>query len=279
MPIASICIPVYNGEKYIRKTIESALAQTYRNFELLITDNASNDRTVDIIRSFEDERIRLIQNKENVGMAGNWNVCLQHATGKYIQVLCADDLLERTCLEKKVEMLESDEEINLVFGGSQIIDQVEHTILVRRPYKGDRIFEGKKFARKSFRSKNIYGEPSNVMFRKDASLKVGLYNEKLAYSPDWEYAIRLSIFGKVAYVDENLMSFRISTTSETNNLYKKKKIIQEDERLFTDSIVNISDLQIKALDILAHKISMNLRSLAKQVFLKLLNLTRKDHTS
>jgi glycosyltransferase involved in cell wall biosynthesis len=83
-PKVSVCIPVYNCEAYLANTIRSVLAQSLTDFELVIIDNASTDRTAEIISGFEDPRLRSLRNEKNLGMMGNWNRCLEEARGEFI---------------------------------------------------------------------------------------------------------------------------------------------------------------------------------------------------
>lgn len=105
----SIGVPVYNGEKFIRKRIDSILSQTFKDFELIISDNASSDTTSDICKEYakKDSRIRYIHQKNNIGSAKNFNFVLQQANGKYFTWAAADDLWEPTFLSKNIEILES----------------------------------------------------------------------------------------------------------------------------------------------------------------------------
>jgi glycosyltransferase involved in cell wall biosynthesis len=116
-PRVSIGIPVYNGEKYLSQAIESALAQTYQDFELIICDNCSTDRTQEICEAYaiQDERVRYYRNEMNLGAAPNFNRAFELATGEYFQWLAADDLLAPTLLEKCVPILDADQSAVLCF--------------------------------------------------------------------------------------------------------------------------------------------------------------------
>ena len=107
-PLVSICIPVYNGETYIRQAIESVLAQTYTNFELIISDNLSTDKTLEIVDSIRDDRIKISKNKKNLGLVGNFNACIHKANGKYVKVLCCDDVLSPDAIKKEVDAFEKE---------------------------------------------------------------------------------------------------------------------------------------------------------------------------
>ncbi|MCK4236674.1 MAG: glycosyltransferase family 2 protein, partial [Candidatus Krumholzibacteria bacterium] len=108
-PRVSIGIPVYNGERYIAGTIDSILAQTFRDFELIISDNASTDGTSTICRRYAaaDERVRYFRNERNLGAAKNFNLLFTHARGEYFKWAAADNLIEPTFLERCVEVLDA----------------------------------------------------------------------------------------------------------------------------------------------------------------------------
>jgi glycosyltransferase involved in cell wall biosynthesis len=117
-PKVSVCIPVYNGEDYLSETIKSVLNQSFQDFEIVIVDNQSTDKTVNIIQSFNDSRIVFFQNETNIGLIGNWNMVMKKARGKYIKILPADDLIYPDCLKLQVEVFEKDtaKKISLVCG-------------------------------------------------------------------------------------------------------------------------------------------------------------------
>ena len=89
----SVCIPTYNGAEFVAKAIESVLAQTFADFELLVVDDSSDDTTVDIVCSFTDPRMRICQNERRLGIPGNWNHCLSLARGEYICLFHQDDVM------------------------------------------------------------------------------------------------------------------------------------------------------------------------------------------
>lgn len=113
LPMISVGIPVYNGEKQIRNVIESVLNQTYQNWEIIISDNASTDKTVKICEEFtqKDERIKLFVQQKNNGPYWNYNFVMEKSVGKYFVWFAIDDIHEVTFLEKNFNELENDNEI------------------------------------------------------------------------------------------------------------------------------------------------------------------------
>src|SRR3954451_22355927 len=97
-PLVSVCLPVYNGEAWVGKAVESALAQTYENLEIVVSDNASTDGTAAVVRSFDDPRVRLSTAAERVTMSGNHNRAVGLARGGLLKFLHADDSLVPECV-------------------------------------------------------------------------------------------------------------------------------------------------------------------------------------
>jgi glycosyltransferase involved in cell wall biosynthesis len=124
-PRVSIGLPVYNGERYIAETLDSLLAQTYENFELIICDNASTDKTEQICRSFalKDDRIRYVRNSTNLGAPKNYRLSFELSAGDYFRWANSDDLFAPTSLSRCVEVLDSDPSIVLTYPKTLLIDE------------------------------------------------------------------------------------------------------------------------------------------------------------
>ena len=120
-PLVSILIPVYNREKFIRECIESALAQTYTNIEVVVVDNASTDDSWKICQQFsaKDPRVRVFRNDTNIGPVRNWMRCAEEAKGKFSKILFSDDSLEPNCLSEVVPKLD-DAAVALVYCAARI---------------------------------------------------------------------------------------------------------------------------------------------------------------
>jgi glycosyltransferase involved in cell wall biosynthesis len=123
-PRLSVGLPVYNGEKYLGQSIESLLGQSYEDFELIISDNASTDSTADICRHYgrQDSRIRYIRQPRNIGLSPNHNVVVQQSRGEYFKWAAADDLYGRDLLKSCVDALDKDAEVVLAHSWEAAID-------------------------------------------------------------------------------------------------------------------------------------------------------------
>ena len=213
-PMVSLCIPVYKGAAHLRAAIDSVLAQTFGDFELVIVDDNSPDDSVAIASSYRDPRIRCLRNPLNLGAEGNWNRCLAEATGRYIKLLPQDDVIAPDCLERQVDILDKDtrHELALVFCGRAFIDAHGRRLLVRRPFgrmprrmKGDALFR-----RCLHLGTNAIGEPGGVLFRRDLVKTVGPFDASYPYVVDLDYWLRLLAHGDGYYLPDTLVSFRIS---------------------------------------------------------------------
>jgi glycosyltransferase involved in cell wall biosynthesis len=123
-PIVSIGMPVYNGAHFLRQALDSILAQTYTNFELIISDNCSTDNSYALCEEYaaRDTRIRLLRNERNMGAVYNYHRVLTEAHGKYFRYAAHDDVLAHTNIERCVEILEREQEVVLCYPRMQTID-------------------------------------------------------------------------------------------------------------------------------------------------------------
>jgi len=216
-PQISVCIPTYRGAAHLAAAIESVLNQDFLDIELIIIDDNSPDNTDEIVSQFQDKRIRYIKNIENIGPEGNWNKCLHEAKGQYFKLLPQDDVLRADCLRRQMEVLEKDKEylISLVFCSRYIIDSNEK-IITQRKYPGanEGIVNSVDAIRKNIRmGTNLMGEPGAVLFRKSIVEKVGYFDGSISYIIDLDYWFRLLLHGNAYYINEPLVSFRVSSGS------------------------------------------------------------------
>jgi glycosyltransferase involved in cell wall biosynthesis len=216
-PLVSVVIPTYNGGPFIAQAIRSALDQTMGSLEVVIVDDASTDDTLEIVGRIADHRVRVLTSEGNVGAGANWNRAVRAAQGRYVKLLCQDDVLERTCIERQVATLrgEGGATTKLVCARRRIIDECGRTLTQRGfPRRVSGAVPGPVAAKLVIRSGgNLIGEPSAVLFRKEDALRVGLFNESEEYVIDLDMWFRLLAVGALHVIAEPLASFRISTGS------------------------------------------------------------------
>jgi glycosyltransferase involved in cell wall biosynthesis len=137
VPCLSIGLPVFNGEDYVEQAIVSILSQTYTDFEFVISDNASTDRTEEICRSYaaKDQRIKYFRNPKNIGATQNWYRVLDLASGEYFASVAHDDLYAPDYMEKCISVLDQDPSIIVCYSKTRIIDEQGSPLEVDRIIK------------------------------------------------------------------------------------------------------------------------------------------------
>ncbi len=192
MPVVSVCLPVFNGERYLSQAIESVLDQDFKSFELIISDNASSDSTLKIAQEYakKDSRIRLWSNPKNIGPLPNYNVCLNLATGDYIKPFAYDDLWKPTILSEMLSAFRSMPDLNLVSVHCTDIDDNNTPVkpLIEQVFHG--VVSGAVVEKEFLLSFiNWIGEPSKVMFPRPLIGKG--FNNNYYHLGDIEYWLRI----------------------------------------------------------------------------------------
>lgn len=232
----SVCIPVYNTERFILDAVASVLAQSYQDFELVIVDNASTDGTAALLARLDDPRIRVFYNDNNIGAQANFNRSVSLARGEYLKVLCADDVLYPECLQKQVAILEADRggEIAIVGCARDIIDEHGKRWLRRRFPGGEGRWPGAAAIQKTVRSgTNIFGEPAAILVRRAVVTAAGAFDARFGFCLDLDLWCRLLQHGDLYMLDDALCGFRISTQSWSAALANRQ------QREFSEFVVDL----------------------------------------
>lgn len=213
-PKVSVCIPVFNCDRYLHEAIESALSQTYQDFELVVVDNASTDGTAAVVAGFDDPRMVVHRNEVNIGAAGNWNRAVELSRGEYVKLLCADDVLEPECLAVQVSALDAAPGASLCCCARTVIGEDGSAQMTRRWGGASRTVPAAVALRSVVRSgTNLMGDPSAVIFRRDAFDRAGAFHADAGYAIDMDLWVRLLGFGDVAVEARALSRYRVSGAS------------------------------------------------------------------
>jgi len=210
LPKVSVIIPVFNGENYLREAIDSVLAQTYKNFELLVVDDGSNDGTWDMIQSY-GSRLYGIR-KKNGGVASALNCGIQQASGDYIAWLSHDDLFLPDKLERQVEFLIQFPQFIACYTDYYIIDENGNVIQeIETPW-----FPRQEAIRALFARSYING--STMVIERSCFETVGLFSETLRYTQDIEMWLRLLEHFEIGRVSEKLLKWRSHPSQGSRNV-------------------------------------------------------------
>lgn len=224
-PTISVCIPTYNAARWIDATIRSVLGQSRGDFELLILDDASTDDTLEIVRRYDDPRIRLLVNETNRGAEASWNRLLAEASGRFVKLLCCDDLLAPGCLAVQAAALDDPAHatVTMVAGPRDVVDENGGIIVRRRGLRRPGRIAGQAMIRRIVASgRNWIGEPLTVLFRRQIAVQAGGFDATVPYCIDVDMWCRLLAAGDLYVVAETVGAFRVSRSSWSFRLAGKQ---------------------------------------------------------
>lgn len=214
MPVhVSIVVPTYNNADFVEETIESILAQTYTGFELVIADHSSTDGTWEKLQRFADDpRVTLLRTPAGGGAPANWTRVTEAATGEYLKLVCGDDLLEATCLEQQVAVLDANPGVVLTSCRRTLVDARGKQFTSARGLAGlEGVVPGRVAARRAVISgTNIFGEPACVMMRRDVLERAGGWADTEPYVIDQQTFCNVLMHGDFFALPVSLASFRLS---------------------------------------------------------------------
>jgi len=264
LPAISVCIPTYNGAKYIAQTIESILNQTFTDFEVIVSDDGSSDETLEIVGSFNDSRIVRIDRLSKVGAEANWNNAVATASASLVKLVCQDDLLYPQCLEVEVQTMSKSEnqDVSFCFHLRDFVTPNSRKLSARRVgYSNLQKYSKIEILTKVVRSGgNPIGEPMAVTMRKLSLNSAGKFRGD--YVIDLDMWSKLSDQGSALFIEQHLSAFRISKTSWTSNL---KKSHLSSVRTLSKKLQIDSDGAITKFDLLRGQIVGLVRAPVRQV--------------
>lgn len=241
-PLISVCIPVFNGDNFIREAVDSVLNQTEKNFELMIVDNCSTDRTLEILAQYNDARITVFKNSCNLGGIPNFNRCIEVAKGEFIVLLPHDDVLLPTALEVFSKELVLDPQVGLAYSSYYVIDGKGRRLRLSVTYDEDKVMTGNE----SF-TKLAQGCPIQCcMVRSAIYSRLGSWDPNILVS-DWVMWCRIMLAGyKVAYFKNPQNCYRVHSSNTCKSFLEKNEYYSEIfkgmEKIF-DAIPSQSDFQ------------------------------------
>ncbi|MAF85421.1 MAG: glycosyl transferase family 2 [Dehalococcoidales bacterium] len=200
----SVILPTYNRANMLTEAIDSALNQTFKDFELIIINNYSTDNTESVVKSYDDKRIRYFKNRNNGLVSVNRNYGIQKSRGEYTAFLDDDDLWLPEKLEKQVKLLDSNKELGLVYSGSHVIDNKGN--LIRHTY-----FRGIKPCRGDVFNELLVSNfipQLTVLVRRETLDKVGKFDTKYKIAQDYDLWLRIAAHYQVDFIDQPLAKYR-----------------------------------------------------------------------
>jgi glycosyltransferase involved in cell wall biosynthesis len=204
MPKVSVIILTHNRAALLRQAVASVLAQSFQDFEIIIIDDASTDDTQAVVASFSDARIRYLRHAKNRGEGASRNAGIAHAGGDYIAFLDDDDTWLPEKLGAQVEVLErSPARVGAVYTGYVRVDMASGAAIATVAAEK----RGNIYA--ALRAQNWVGSPSAVLLRRQCFDRVGLFDEKLGFGPDYDMWIRISRHYDFEIVNQPLVRYAV----------------------------------------------------------------------
>lgn len=229
MPKISIIMPVYNGEKYLKESIESILNQTEKDFEFIIINDGSKDNSEKIIKNYKniDNRIKYIK-QENMGVSFSRNVGILEAIGIYIAFIDADDIWINNKLEIQLNEFQKDKELTICGTWAKIIDANSQFVLNKN--HNIKTFTYPPISDNEIKSKSIYKYAfitSSLLIKKSILNNEYLFNIKMTHAEDYDFIIKYIYNNKCLNINKSLIKYRIHNNNSNNsikNIIKHKLI-------------------------------------------------------
>lgn len=236
-PLVSIIIPTYNRAHLIIQTLDSILAQTYENWECLVVDDGSTDKTIEIVNKYSsrDNRFKYLINNRTKGAQGARNTGIINAKGEFIQFLDSDDFLDSTKIDKQISAFSKNTTLEMVFCLSEYVQREQDEIIKKGIFWNqnqetqDYIF--------AFLMDNPVFHTNEPLWKASTIKKIGFWDEQLCCWQDWEYHIRaLSLKIEYSYLNE-VLSFIDDTPKKVNSITGYSEFKKLDSRIKAGIIV------------------------------------------
>ncbi|WP_186242877.1 glycosyltransferase family 2 protein [Mycobacterium simulans] len=212
-PRVSVVVPAYNSVEFIAATMESILAQTFSDFELVVSDHSSTDGTWETLQQFTaDPRVRLSRLASGGGAPANFNAVTDLAAGEFIKLVCGDDLLFPDSLAAQVAALDAHPSAVMAASARDVIDAAGTPVLRNRGLAGLRgeVNGTEAIRRTVLAGTNIFGEPASVLFKRHALVDAGGWDGRLPYLIDQATYCAVLLRGNLVAVPRSLAAFRVS---------------------------------------------------------------------
>jgi glycosyltransferase involved in cell wall biosynthesis len=241
--LVTVAIPTYNRASLLKRCIESVLLQTYANFELLVSDNASSDNTPEVLLGFDDARLRVIRQPTNIGLLPNWNACVAAARGPYIVVLSDDDTVEPWLLERSMAVVEKAPHVPVVIALCDLHHASTGRAVRARtsPRLRTGLHDGTEILLAYLRDEIGIVATCGVIFRTDALRTRGGFPLQFPHAADVAAWAPL-LFGQAGLVNEACATWYSHDASETARLGVEQRLL--DQWAVTDLISDLADAHV-----------------------------------
>lgn len=238
-PRVSVVVPSFNNASFIEATMDSVLAQTFEDFELVVADHSSADGTWELLQRYSsDPRVSLLRTEAGGGAPRNWDRVTAAARGELLKLVCGDDIIYPECLRLQVEAMDANPSVVLVAAQRDLIDARGGKLMSRRGLAG---LTGRVSGRRAARhavvtGSNIFGEPACVLIRREALQEAGGWDARHPYVIDEATYVNVLLRGDFLGIDTSLAAFRLSSSQWSVHLARAQsdQVIGFHHRLAAD---------------------------------------------
>jgi hypothetical protein len=242
-PLVTIAIPTFNRATWLKGCVHAALAQTYQNFEILVSDNASTDETAEVLQEITDHRLRVIRQKSNIGFLPNWQTCVAEAKGEYVVFVADDDLIAPWFLDRCVALIRKEPKLPIVVTLADIHfiaeDRIQSASTNRR--YGTGIWDGADILREFFAGR-ISIQMCGVLFRTEVIRAGPGFRLDFHYTADLACWGPILVAGRAGFINESCGTFRAHGTAQTSDF--SDDVLLNDVRAVADLITSKADSAI-----------------------------------
>ena len=246
MPVVSVIMPSYNHARFIRRAIASVLSQTLEDIELIVIDDGSTDGSADVIRSFSDQRIRVVLRERNVGSAEGTNEGLRLARSSFVAMISSDDFFESHKLETQLRLFQEPGAVTAVFCRPRIVDELGREYAAGT-HGMQQVFPAGRWRRpellnRLFLDGNFLCHPS-VMVRRETYERVGLHDTRMSSLGDYDMWMRMALAcdGDFVVLGEPLMAFRVHAHNTSGPTVENIQCVENEWPLIADRLRSLRD--------------------------------------
>ena len=263
-----VFVPTYNSEKYLRQCLDSVLQQTFQDWQCVISDDASTDKSVEIAREYEkiDSRFKVLTHEKNVGAANNWNRAKENNNSFATKILCADDYIFHDSLAIQLNLLKRFN-TSIVFSERKIVFPSGRSLHPKLPKYGQSLSFNEAFSLYIKSGRNIFGEPVAALFKTDSLISSKTFNSNFEFALDTFCYAAIANNENVTF-DSNIVGvFRVSK-SQWSYKMRSEQFFHDFE--FIDHLIREEGVKISRFNVILGKVKVLLANMIRILVYKLM---------
>jgi glycosyltransferase involved in cell wall biosynthesis len=234
-PRVSFIVPCYNYGRFLAQALDSLLAQTFRELEVIVIDDGSTDETQDVLKRYAAiDQVRVVRHQQNQGNIRSCNEGIGLAHGEFVGVLASDDyFLRMDAVARVVEVFDAHPDVGFVYQGQQLVDERGVELSICQPHPGDYVRGGlDEFTEQVF---GISIDGSGLLIRRECHSEIGLYDPRLPHVGDWDLWFRIMMRYRVGYIADLLVAKRMHSSNMSHTMISARTAVEEKRKVVRDA--------------------------------------------